>query len=365
MKLRVGIETSVTEVTKGGTSVYIKELFNALKSINTVDEFVEIKYNQKLNRNNKLSRVLDTIHRDIAWTFLLLKSKVKNGSIDILHCPFPWAPLDLRCRLVVTALDASQYRYPQNMTHWMSFSQKIMIPKVLIRADKIVAISNFTKNEYLELFPWLREDKIIVTHLGVNSKFRIIEKNNLDDIKSKYSLSSKFILSVCTIEPRKNLKRLLQAFSLVKDKIEHNLVLAGAYGWKNKELYSLIYSLGISSRVKFTGHISLNDLVKLYNMADLFAYVSIYEGFGIPPLEAMACGCPVITSNNTSIPEIVGDAAYQVNPFDIEEISVALEKMASDAQLRNRFTKLGLQQVQKFSWSKCAVETLRVYHSLS
>lgn len=362
--MRVGLETSVTEVTKGGTSVYIKELGNALRSLDQADDFIDIKYTPILRRGNKINKVLDTIHRDFIWTLLFLNKRVVKEKLDILHCPFPWAAQNLPCKLVVTIHDVAYSRYPENMTGWMSFSMNKMIPRTLKRADKIIANSQFTKLEYLELYPWLNENQIIVTHLGTNSMFTMVAKESLHDIQLKYSITSRFILSVCTLEPRKNLKRLLQAFALVKDKIDHDFILAGAYGWKNKELYSIINSLGIASRVKFIGHVPLNDLVKLYNLADMFAYVSIYEGFGIPPLEAMACGCPVISSNNTSLPEVVGDAAYKIDPFEMEDIANAIQTLANDEDLKKKYSEQGLVQAKIFSWEKCAQQTLEVYQTL-
>lgn len=362
--MRIGLELSVTEVTKGGTSVYINELSKALRSIDDIDNFIDIKYTPIFERKKKISRIIDTIHRDFLWSFNSIKQSIKKEEIDLLHCPFPWASSTLQCKLVVTAHDAAYFRYPENMTSWMSFSMNKMIPRTLKRADKIIANSHFTKKEYLEIYPWIDEDKIIVTHLGINSQFVVIAKQSLDDIKLKYAISSRFILSVCTLEPRKNLKRLLHAFALVKDKIDHDLILAGAYGWKNKELYSIIDSLGIANRVKFIGHVSLNDLVKLYNLADIFIYVSIYEGFGIPPLEAMACGCPVISSNNTSLPEVVGEAAYKINPFEMEDIANAIQTLANDEDLKRKYRELGLVQAKIFSWEKCAQQTLEVYQTL-
>ncbi len=362
--MRIGLEQSVTEVTKGGTSVYIKELSYALRSIDDYDEFINIKYTPKVQRNNKIIRVIDTVHRDILWAFISIRKEIKLNKLDILHCPFPWASQDLTCKLVVTIHDVAYARYPDNMTGWMSFSMNKMIPRALKRADRIIANSEFTKMEYVNLYPWLNENQISVTHLGANVNFRRLAVEKLNDIEIKYSLSKRFILSVCTLEPRKNLTRLLQAFALVKHKIDHDLILAGAYGWKNKELYSIIKSLGIETRVKFIGHVPLNDLVKLYNLADFFTYVSIYEGFGIPPLEAMTCGCPVISSNNSSLPEVVGEAAFKVNPFELEDIADAIQKLANDEDMKQKYRELGLVQSKKFSWEKCARQTLEVYQTL-
>jgi glycosyltransferase involved in cell wall biosynthesis len=239
-----------------------------------------------------------------------------------------------------------------------------LLPRYIERADRIIAISHFTKQEILNLFPNLPEEKVAVTWLGVHERFKIASSAEKEDVRRKYQLDKPFILSVSTIEPRKNLKTLIRAFSQVKDRIDHDLVLSGAYGWKATDLNDVIRDLKLEGRVRFTGYIDIEELPALYTLADVFVYPSLYEGFGLPPLEAMACGCPVLTSNVASLPEVVGDAAETIDPLDVDALAGTMEQLLSDSVRRRALIDKGLQRARSFTWEKCARETVAVYRTL-
>jgi glycosyltransferase involved in cell wall biosynthesis len=243
-------------------------------------------------------------------------------------------------------------------------SSDLILKNALFNVDKIISISHFTKSEIIDTFPQIPESKIETIHLGVEDIFCEINDDEKNRLKIKYQLPKQFILSVCTIEPRKNLKKVLQAFALIKDKIDHQFILVGSYGWKSNDLEEYISKLNITDRVKFLGFVPKNDLPGLYGTADAFVYASLYEGFGLPPLEAMACGCPVISSNCTSIPEVVGDAGLLVDPDSVEQISDAMLKVCDSKSLQNDLKKKGIDRSKKFTWENCAKRTIDVYKSV-
>ena len=176
-------------------------------------------------------------------------------------------------------------------------------------------------------------------------------------------MPEKYILFVGNIEGKKNLTRLLLAFNelINQNKIEHKLVLVGKKGWKNKSVYKTISKYNLKPYILFTGYVPKKDLPAIYSMSDLFVFPSIYEGFGIPPLEAMACGIPVIVSNQGASPEICGDACLLVNPYDIHEMAKSIEILLNNKELRQNKINLGLERVKQFNWEKTAKETLKIY----
>jgi glycosyltransferase involved in cell wall biosynthesis len=217
----------------------------------------------------------------------------------------------------------------------------------------------------LSYYPFLREEKIRVINEAANENFKIIQaKDILDDCMKRYNLPEKFILYVGTLEPRKNIVRLLQAFSGVHEKTGVPLTIVGKKGWKYKEIFNTFLDLNLEEKVLFTGYVEPEELPALYNLATLFVYPSLYEGFGLPPLEAMQCGCPVVTSSVSSLPEVVGDAAIKVNPRSIQEIEQAMCRLLSDENLRNNYIEQGVKQAEKFSWERCARETYQVYQEV-
>ncbi len=363
--MNIAIDTSVTKVTAAGASTYVKELLGALSADEkrrvTVNEFC---YKPKFTRKNRVLRTLDTVNRELIWLQKRLPALVKGCGAGLLHAPAMMAPNTLDFPIVLTIFDMYILRNPGAFPLWQRNMMKFSLPKILARSAKIIAISEFTKQEILNVFPEILENKVAVTLLGVNNRFKRCEAEATTEFKKRHSLERSYILAVSTIEPRKNIKTLLKAFAGIKDKIEHDLLLVGSYGWKSKDVPELIHDLKINDRVKFTGFLDFEDLPTAYSGADLFVYPSLYEGFGLPPLEAMACGCPVITSNAASLPEAVGDAAVKINPHSVEELSNAIVELVMDSNKTNKLKDKGMEQVKKFSWERCAEETVSVYRQV-
>lgn len=233
-------------------------------------------------------------------------------------------------------------------------------------ANAVLTNSQYTKNDIIKHLG-IPEEKIHVTYFGTHERFRPIEdKIKIDEVLKKYNINSPYICYVGTIEPRKNLVNLLHAFKFLKDtkKIPHKLVLVGKDGWFFEEIYKTVGGLGLENEIIRTGFAPDEDIPYLLNGCDTFVYPSFYEGFGLPVLEALACGAPTITSNNSSLPEVGGSAVKYINPEDPQDIAEKIFQFLHSEDERDKYSALGLKQAEKFSWESCAKETLKVYESL-
>jgi len=231
-------------------------------------------------------------------------------------------------------------------------------------ADKIIADSYNTKQDIISYFK-IPDEKIKVIYLAADKIFQPLDKVIISKIKQKYNFDFPLILYVGTLEPRKNIPTLIKAFcKLKKEGLPHILLVTGKKDGKYKKIFEMVKRLNLQKDTIFTGYVPEEDLPAIYNAADLFVYPSLYEGFGLPPLEAMACGTPVITSNTSSFPEVVGDAGIMVKPHDVDELAKVMYEVLTNDGLREDMIKKGLKQAKKFSWKKCAKETLEVYQEV-
>jgi len=222
------------------------------------------------------------------------------------------------------------------------------------------------KKEIINFYK-VKSEKIVVIHYGVSENFKPVEVKEKEKILKKYGIKNSFILAVSNLQPRKNLKRLIKAYLHLlknKDNFQFSLVIVGRKLWLYKEIFKEVRGLDLNDKIIFTDYIPEKDLIYLYNLAEVFVYPSLYEGFGFPVLEAMACGCLVITSNLSSLPEICEKAAILVNPYDIKAIANAINEVISNNNLRKFLKNEGLKQSQKFSWEKTAKKTLKVYEEV-
>ena len=297
--------------------------------------------------------------RNIYEQFKLPKIIHNNYPEAIVHYPDTMAPLFSKNKVVITIHDLA-FKSLKNVFTWKTVLWKNTITKLSIKkADKIIAITNFTKSEILKHYPKISEEKIDVVYNGFNDFSK--EPINEEKIGEKIlSIKNPYILTVSTISPRKNIDGLIKAFDIIKDDIKENLVIAGNNGWMYEEVYKLVEKLELKNRVFFTGKVNDDELKYLYKNTNVFAYISFYEGFGLPPLEAMSYGKESIVSNTTSIPEVVGKCAIKVNPNSIEEISSNINNVLEGEKKSNGDK---LKHLRRFSWSKCACDTLDVYRN--
>jgi glycosyltransferase involved in cell wall biosynthesis len=294
---------------------------------------------------------------------LPLKNELRK--FDIIHNPYQFPIiLNFKQKYIVTIHDLIQILFPNENQKIVYICQKMMFPKIVQSIDKIISDSHHTKQDIIKHFK-IPEDKIKVIHLAASENYRPLNEKEIINIKQKYNLNYPFILYVGTLEPRKNIPTLLKAlYKLKKQGIKHKLVITGKKGWKYKSIFETIDKLNLQKDVIFTGYVPDEDLPALYNAADLFVYPSLYEGFGLPPLEAMQCGTPVITSNTSSLPEVVGDAGIMVNPYDVDELANKMYEVLTNDGLREELSKKGLERAKLFSWKKCAEEHLKVYEEV-
>lgn len=366
--MKIGIDTSILAIDNAGSAVYTKALLANLKIIDNLNVYELFSYGDSGEfRRGKLKRKFDNIIRDIFWGQFCLPRRASLKGVDVLHCPAFKAPLRCKMPLIVTFYDIHILRNMSNYNLWFGFYCKLMLKEIAMSADKIITISEFSKKDILDTFP-VSPDKVVVTYCGVSERFKVIADTSIKSaVRKKYRLNKDFILYVGAIQPRKNLKALLLAFSELKKskRIDYALVFAGGSGWRNKEIHELIQKLNIGDDVMMLGYVSDSDLPVIYNLAEFFVYPSFFEGFGMPVLEAMACGCPVITSDTSSLPEVVGNAGIKINPYSDIELRDAMERLSGDGRLRMEMRVKGLERAKIFSWARCARDTLNVYREFS
>jgi glycosyltransferase involved in cell wall biosynthesis len=237
------------------------------------------------------------------------------------------------------------------------------VPRAVSQAHHVLADSESTRNDLIELLA-VSADKISVVPAGVEPRFRPVRDTvRLAEVRARYKLPQWFILSVGTLEPRKNFPRLISAYAQLRRQtgLPHGLVIAGRPGWLYQEIYNRIVQEGLSEHVHLPGFVADGDLPALYTLADLFVFPSLYEGFGLPPLEAMACGTPVVVSDNSSLPEAVGVAALLINAEEVDAMADAMARVLGNANLRVRLADLGRAQAARFTWRAAAEKLLTVY----
>jgi glycosyltransferase involved in cell wall biosynthesis len=282
---------------------------------------------------------------------------------DVFHATDHLLPPVRHARTVFTVFDVTFLLYPQYHLPLNRWYLSLMMPHFLKRADAIIAVSECSKRDVLRVYDIVPE-KIRVIYAGVAPAFRPIDsRTEFERVRAKYQLPPRFILYFGTIEPRKNLLTLLDAFQalLQKNGRTPHLVIAGQRGWLFQPVLDRVRALGLEGQVHFTGRVDEADAPALMNLADVFVFPSLYEGFGLPPLEAMACGIPVICSNASSLPEIVGDAGILFEPRDTRGLLVAMSRVLENDGTKKELKELGLRQAQKFSWERAARTTLQVY----
>jgi len=308
---------------------------------------------------------------NVVWHRLRLPLPVEliTGPVDVFHSPDFTLPPVWRARAVLTVHDLSFLRVPECFTGALRRYLERVVPRSVRRADHVIADSHSTKRDLVELLG-TPAGKVTVIHSGVEPRFRpIVDRAALGPVRQRYDLPERFIISVGTLQPRKNFATLVEAFARLKSETGNwkpgarslKLVIAGGRGWLYEEIFARVEALGLQGDVLFPGFVADEDLPALYNLAEAFVLPSLYEGFGLPPLEAMACGTPVVTSNVSSLPEVVGDAGLMVEPADVESLAVAIERVLEDGGLRREMVQRGLARAKEFTWERAARRLLGVY----
>ena len=360
-----------TTLTPGRTGVgyYTEHLLQHLarEVVNTGDEIVVVS-NKPIDTQAPLPphvRVHDG-HRfpiRIGWMQLRAQRALEALQPDVAHFTNGMIPIGSPVATVVTVHDMSLRLYPNCHPVRRLLLNRPLMHVAIRQASSIVTVSNSARRDLLRLHG-VAPDRVAVVHEAASPAFRpIADREWLENVRARYALPRQFMLYVGTIEPRKNLSRLMSAFADArKAGIPHHLVCVGPYGWSSRNLAGHIELLGIQDVVHFTGYVPFEHLPAIYNLGEFFAFPSLYEGFGLPVVEAMACGIPVLTSTTSSLGEIAGDAAETIDPADTDAIANAIVRLASDQDLRRDRAERGLRRARSFSWAQTARDMLAVYH---
>jgi glycosyltransferase involved in cell wall biosynthesis len=367
--MRIAIDGRTIVGDKTGVGVYAERIVRSLLSIDRRNHYflflVEpIDDLQAPNLTTLLIKGYNRAGLNRVWENVLMPRFAARNNIDLYFSPAYALPLlpPPRLRFVAVIHDLIGLLYPETFTPKMRLWQKIFVANAAKVADRIITGSEATKTDFLRLYPSAASKTSVIYH-SIDDDYRPADDmKELDRVRSAYSLPEKIVLYVGTVEPRKNVAHLARGFALLPESLrnQYTLVIAGKPGWFVESIKTEITRLELGDKVRFIGYVDRHDLPSLYQLATLFVYPSIYEGFGFPPLEAMSCGVPVLCSNTSSFPEVVGDAAIMVDPHDVGQMTKELEKVLSDSPLREEMRKKGFAQARRFSARKTAEETLKV-----
>jgi glycosyltransferase involved in cell wall biosynthesis len=370
VEMNIGIISERLNRPLTGVGIYTQHLIKEISLIYPKDKIYLIDYRdyemfKNLNKIIIVPWIKYLPQKSYFWhLYLQFKLRKNNLDLDLIHSPEN-ATLFVKLKnqkKIVTVHDIRQHVFPKfNKATTLSY---LFLPRTLKTTDKIITVSNSTKKDLIHYFN-VPEEKIKVILLAADEKFQPLNDEETKEVKQKYHLNFPFILYLGGLAAHKNISTLIKAFyTLKKKKFQHKLVITGKKRWKYNEIFETIDKLNLQKDVIFTGYVPDEDLPALYNAADLFVYPSLYEGFGLPPLEAMVCGTPVITSNTSSLPEVVGDAGIMVDPYDVDGLADAMYDVLTNDGLREEMIKKGLERTKRFSWEKCARETLKVYEEV-
>lgn len=300
----------------------------------------------------------------IMWHRLGLPISVERftGPLDLFHATNFVLPPLRGARGIVTIHDLSYLLYPDAAAKTLVTYLNKVVPRSVARAEMIIADSESTRRDIVEHLG-IPDDRVRVVYGGVDERFhRDDDAHRRSEVALRYGIDLPAILAVGTLQPRKNLARLIDAYVLLREQgLSHTLYIAGASGWLYSDIFRTIEDLGLQPFVKFLGYVRDEDLPTLYSLADVFVYPSLYEGFGLPILEAMGCGTPVVCSDVSSIPEVAGEAAAYCDPLDVNSIAGAIDRVLRDRQMRTTIIEKGNDQVKRFSWPAAGRALLDVY----
>jgi glycosyltransferase involved in cell wall biosynthesis len=368
--MRIALDARLSYYVQAGITQYTLNLIQALAAIDSENEYLLLQRRpdqRTIVSQSNFRRVplLAPTHHPLEQYLLALELPLQ-GKIDVVHCTDFIPPFYYRGPTVITIHDLAFLLYPHFLTR-KAARYYGLIDRAVRRADHVIAVSESTKRDIVRL-TGTPERKITVIYEAADSSYAPIhEQEVLQRIRHKYHLPDQVILFVGTIEPRKNLPTLIRAYKGLIDnyKSAADLAIVGKQGWLYDDVYRLVEQLGLQRRVHFLGRVPTVDLLYLYNASQMLVLPSYYEGFGLPPLEAMACGVPVIVSDTSVMPEVVGDAALRVAHEDVEGFTVAMWRLLTDDALRADMIVKGHKRVKCFSWERAARETLEVYRKVA
>jgi glycosyltransferase involved in cell wall biosynthesis len=299
----------------------------------------------------------------IPWEQLLAPLLLRQSGAQLFHGVHSVVPFASPVPSVVTVHDLAFIRFSQTFRAYNRAYLDLATRLSVRRAARVLVVSEHTKREVVGILG-VPEERVVVTPNAARAHFRPPEPQRLAAFRAKKGLPERFVLYVGTLEPRKNLPTLLEAYAEVARRHDAPLIVGGGKGWLYDAVFQRLEELGLREQVRFVGYIEEEELPLWYAAATVFVFPSIYEGFGMPPLEAMACGTPVITSNSSSLPEVVGDAGLMAPPDEPAAFAAAIDRVLSDAGLRQELRERGLAQAARFTWRTTAERTLAAYEDV-
>lgn len=380
--MRIGIDCTAAVSQRAGIGRYTRGMIGALADLGSNHSFVlmvvgsdaeigesaawlpglEIKDNfevKELPLPNRFWRVL--------WHRLGVPfpADLLTGTVDVFHSPDYLLPPLRQGKKVVTVHDLSFLRHPEAAEPSLRAYLSTTVPRSVRKADLVLGDSESTRQDVIELLG-IDGDRVEVVYPGVGQAFRVIDdQQHLALVRELHGLDRPFVLNVGTLEPRKNLVTLLDAYAALRRRgLEHKLVIAGGRGWLYDGVFRRVEELSLEQDVLFLGYVAEAHLPAIYGLADLLVFPSLYEGFGLPPLEAMACGTPVITSDSSSLPEVVGEAGLMVPAQDADALAEAIARVLADSGLREDLVKKGLSRSTQFTWQAVGEKLLAIYQRL-
>jgi len=371
--MRIAID--IRRLYEFGLATYIRNVVRTLGRIDSVNEYFLM---GAAARFEQLGALPENFHlvplqnpEQTFATYLELHKVIAAHEVDLVHVPHAfWRPLITKAPFVITVHDLLDYMYRARTSNGMRRTiHSYMTRQAMHRAARIFAVSNFTKREVTRYFD-VKPEKIEVVYNALDESFMRGHSTPQEQamVRGRYQVDSPFLLYTGRISPHKNVSRIIEAFSALKAELAKDgaypdlkLIIIGDEVSRNPDIRRAVIRSGMQHEVRFLGYVSIDVLRIFFDMAKVFVFPSLYEGFGLPPLEAMAHGTPVVASNTSALPEVVGNAALMVNPENVFEISRALQRVLTDQSLRERLKAAGLEQAQRFSWDVSVKRMLEVY----
>jgi glycosyltransferase involved in cell wall biosynthesis len=365
--MRIAFDGTTLRPGRTGVGYYTEHLLHHLAARAGDDQIVVIS-NRPVDTTRQLPSGVQIACSSLriprmVWMQTLGPRMLRHEHVDVVHFTNGMVPMASPVPTVVTIHDMSLTLYPRYHPARRVLLNRPLVDIAARRADAIITVSVSAKRDIVRLYG-LPSERVHVVHEAAAPSFRPVhDSSERERVRRRYGLPDRFILYVGTIEPRKNLPKLIEGFAKRRKSrdLPHQLVCAGPYGWLSRDIEDRIDRLQIEDAIRFTGYVPFEDLPALYSLAEMFVFPSLYEGFGLPVIEAMACGTPVITGPVPALSEVAGGAVEQVDHLDAESLGDAMVGLARSRERRENLSALGLQRSHYFSWDRAARETLEVY----
>ncbi len=365
--MRIGIDAHAVGSHLGGNETYIRNVIRSLGEVDPDGDYTLFMtaagLHEPIPSTERMRRVAVRPRNPLARIPVSFPLALARERIDVVHVQYVAPPL-CPARIVVTVHDIAYDRHPELFTRAEVARFRLLVPLTVRRAAAVLTVSEFSKRDIVRRY-LVPPERVVVAPDAADPMFRPLhDQARLAAVRERYGTGDDYILCVGNLQPRKNLRALIDAYVRLRraGATRHRLVLVGRKAWLHDDIFAAARDSGYADQLVFTGYVPDADLVALYNAAAVFVYPSLFEGFGLPPLEAMACGAPVVCSNTSAFPEVVGDAALIVDPRDPEALAAAIATVLGDVNMRTDLVIAGLRRAAQFSWETTARTIVSTYH---